>query len=134
MHALIEVNVNSPFCSTFDLKTILNISMARISMADRRYAHEVTMERVLDWTQQLYEKSKQEQFPFLEAYLYLAMFHWPTEWRNQQHFQMFPCAKVKDVIKEWKEAFQNNHPAQKEEEGKKPDRRKGTTLFFLGKG
>ena len=134
MHALIEQNVNSPFCNTFDLKTILNIAMARISKGDRRYQHDISMEKVLDWTQQLYDKSKQDQFPFLEAYLYLAMFNWPTEWRNQQHFQMFPCAKVKDVIKEWKEAFQNNHPAQKEEEGKKPDRRKGTTLFFLGKG
>ena len=134
MHALIEQNVSSPYCNTFDLKTILNVTMARVSKADRRCAHEVSMERVLDWTQQLYEKSKQDPFPFLEAYLYLAMFNWPTEWRNEQGFEMFPCSKVKDVIKEWKEAFQHNHPAQKEEEGRKPDRRKGTTLFFLGKG
>lgn len=62
------------------------------------------------------------------------MFNWPTEWRNQQGFDMVPCSRLKDIIKEWKEAFQNNHPAQKEAEGKQPDRRKGTTLFFLGQG
>ena len=134
MHSIIEVNVTSPFCNTFDLKTILNVTMARISM-DKRCARDIQLEKVLDWTQQLYEKSKQDLLPYLEAYLYLVMFNWPTDWRNQQRLEMFPCARIKDVIKEWKEAFQNIHPAQRaEEEGKKPDRRKGTTLFFLGQG
>ncbi|KAK7107827.1 sterile alpha motif domain-containing protein 9-like [Littorina saxatilis] len=134
MHKLIERNVDSPYCNAFDLKTILNITLARVSKADRRCLEEVPLERALDWTQQLYDKSKLDTFPYLEAFLYLVMFNWPTEWRNKQRFEMVPCSKIKDVIKEWKEAFQNNHPAQKEEEGKKPDRRKGTTLFFLGEG
>lgn len=133
IHSLIEQNVHSDFCNTFDLKTILNVTMARMSK-DKKLAQEIPLERVLAWTQELYDKSKDDLLPYLEAYLYLVMFNWPTEWRNCQSFEMFPCSKIKDIIMEWKEAFEKAHPAQKEEEGKKPDRRKGTTLFFLGQG
>ncbi|XP_076466731.1 sterile alpha motif domain-containing protein 9-like [Babylonia areolata] len=133
MHSILEKNVQSRFCSTFDLKTILNVTVARMSKG-KRCAQEITLETVLDWTHQLYDKSKQDALPYLEAYLYAVMFNWPTEWRRHQGFGMFPCMKIKDIIKEWKEAFEMVHPAQREEEGKKPDRRKGTTLFFLGQG
>ncbi|KAL8595343.1 hypothetical protein ACOMHN_020096 [Nucella lapillus] len=105
----------------------------RVKRKDNRFAKQIPLESVLDWTHELYDKSKHDVLPYLEAYLYLVMFNWPTEWRNCQHFELFPCSKIKDVIKEWKEAFEKAHPAQKEEEGKK-DRRKGTTLFFLGQG
>ncbi|XP_076444629.1 sterile alpha motif domain-containing protein 9-like [Babylonia areolata] len=134
MHSLIEKNVNSDYCTAFDLKTILNLTMARISQ-DESYAQRLSLGRVLEWTLDLYDKTKQDVIPYLEAYLYLVMFHWPTEWRLQQKLNLCPCNKIKDVIREWKAAFQNNHPAQKEQEGKKlMDRRKGTTLFFLGQG
>nr|KAG5704844.1 hypothetical protein BaRGS_001315 [Batillaria attramentaria] len=133
MYRLIEKNVKSPHCNAFDLRTILNITLARISL-DKRCAREISMDRILEWTSELYSKTKSEAASYLEAYLYLVMFHWPTDWRNRQGLQLSPCNKIKDVMKEWKAAFQNNHPAQKEEEGKKPDRRKGTTLFFLGQG
>ena len=134
MHKLIEKNVVSEFCIAFDLKTVLNLTMARISQ-DESYARSLPMERVLDWTLQLYEKTRKDTIPYLEAYLYLVMFHWPTEWRRQQNLKLCPSNMIKEVIREWKSAFQNNHPAQREEEGKKLiDRRKSTTLFFLGQG
>ena len=135
MHTLIEKNVSSYYCNAFDLKTVLNLTMARITQ-DRSYSRNLSVECVLDWTLRLYDcKTKQDATPYLEAYLYLVMFHWPTEWRIQQKLNLCPCNKIREVIKEWKAAFQNNHPAQKEEEGKKlADKRKGTTLFFLGQG
>ncbi|XP_070204023.1 sterile alpha motif domain-containing protein 9-like [Littorina saxatilis] len=134
MHALIEKNVLSNFCNAFDLKTILSLTMARISQ-DESCARRIPLECVLDWALQLYDKAKLEPLPYLEAYLYLVMLHWPTAWRVEQNLNLCPCNKIKEVIKEWKVAFQNNHPAQREEEGKKvADRRKSTTLFFLGQG
>jgi hypothetical protein len=132
LYKIIRENVKSPFCNTFDLKTILNIAMALISK--EKHSNKITVQDILGWTQQLYEKSKQDPMPYLEAYLYVVMFNWPTEWRNQEGFAMYPCSRVIDIIKEWKAAFLNNHPAQRESEGKQPDRRKGTTLFFLGEG
>ena len=134
MHTLIEKNVSSYYCNAFDLKTVLNLTVARITQ-DKRCAHRLSLECVLDWTVRLYDKTKQDTTPYLEAYLYLVMFHWPTEWRIQQKLNLCACSKIRDVIREWKVAFQTNHPAQKEEEGKKlVDRRRGTTLFFLGQG
>ncbi|PVD27994.1 hypothetical protein C0Q70_10571 [Pomacea canaliculata] len=147
MHKIIIKNVKSEFCNAFDLRTVLNLTLARISL-NKHYSREISMECMLDWTQKLYDKRNMDSHPslamherrhvdshpYLEAFLYFVMFHWPTDWRNSQNLPLCSCTKIKDVIKEWKSAFQNNHPAQIEGEGKKPDRRKGTTLFFLGEG
>ena len=131
MYNMMYANVSSDFCTTEDLRSLLNLTVARISV-DKNCAKAFSVESAMDWALQLYEKTASLPFPNVEACLYLIMFHWPTEWRKQAGLPLCPCKKIKEGIERWKQAFLDNHPAQKQR--KKPDRRKPTTLFFLGQG
>lgn len=136
MHSMIMENIKSEFCNAYDLEALLNLTVSLISDRVINCADRVIncgMQDVLKWTQMFYDFSKESPRPQLEAFLYLVMFNWPTEWRKEQHFHLCPGEKLKEVIKKWKHTFFEKHPAQSRDR-KKPDQRKATTLFFLGQG
>ena len=131
-YRLIMSNVSSQYCTADDLRTILDLTLAQISL-DRLRSQSFSMPNILKWTWKLFKMSSVHPRPYLEAYLYMVMFHWPTEWRKSQNLALCSCSQIKEIIMKWKEAFFTNHPAQSRDR-KKPDRRKATTLFFLGQG
>ena len=131
MYNMMYDNVLSDFCSADDFRSLLNLTVARISL-DKNCAQTFSVRHAMEWASHLYEKTASLPVPNVEACLYLIMLHWPTEWRKRENLPLCPCSKIKEGIAKWKEAFLENHPGQKQR--KKPDRRKATTLFFLGKG
>ncbi|KAL8586965.1 hypothetical protein ACOMHN_062376 [Nucella lapillus] len=129
MYNMMHANVHSDFCNAEDLRSLLNLTIAWVSV-DKTCAQVFSMSDAMMWALQLYDKMTQCHSK-VEACLYLIMLHWPTEWRKRNGLPLCACNKIKEGIENWKEAFPENHPALKR---KRPDRRKPTTLFFLGKG
>ncbi|XP_076444627.1 sterile alpha motif domain-containing protein 9-like [Babylonia areolata] len=130
MYDMIHANVSTDFCTAEDLRSLLNLTIARLSV-DRNCVQLLSVSDAMNWALHLYDKAMSFQQPNVEACLFLVMLHWPTDWRRQNNLPLCPCSKVKNCIERWKGAFRENHPAQKR---KRPDRHKPTTLFFLGKG
>ena len=132
MYSMLMKNISSEFCNADDLRGILNLTLVRISL-NRKCSSSFFMPEILKWTFKLLKMSAVYPRPYLEAFLYFVMFHWPTDWRKEQNLPLCSCSQLKEVIMKWKQAFIDNHPAQSKER-KRPDRRKATTLFFLGQG
>ncbi|XP_067676068.1 sterile alpha motif domain-containing protein 9-like [Haliotis asinina] len=129
-YKLMVENVNSPEANAFDFVAILNTSIAYNLMAEREQTS-ASFQQMLEWSNRLYElRNQQPTRPYLETFLYLVLFHLPTEDRHM--YQLCSSAKILEAVTQWKDAFYMNHPRQKD--GNRHFRKKDTTYFFLGNG
>ncbi|XP_071113175.1 sterile alpha motif domain-containing protein 9-like [Haliotis cracherodii] len=127
---LMVENVKSPQANAFDFVTILNTCIAYNGVADKEQTL-ASFQQMIEWSKSLYEcKIQQGTRPHLETFLYLVLFHLPTEDRHM--YNLCSSSRLLEAISQWKEAFYKNHPRQKD--GNRHFRKKDATYFFLGKG
>ncbi|XP_033754956.1 sterile alpha motif domain-containing protein 9-like [Pecten maximus] len=130
MFTHLKKNVVSDCTETFDTVMLISVALAmRIHNKNESIATKVP--HILDLTKRMYDTEcrSKNTFPYLEVFLYLVMFHWPTP--NRRGKNICPVGTIREAIKRWKLAFQTNHPRQRDEGN--PHRKKETTYFFLGK-
>ncbi|XP_060084570.1 sterile alpha motif domain-containing protein 9-like [Ylistrum balloti] len=86
---------------------------------------------ILELTKRLYDEecSSKRGHVYMEVFLFLMMFHWPTE--NRKEKSLCPVGTLRDAMVRWKCAFLKKHPHQRDD--RNPHRQKEATLFFLGK-
>ncbi|XP_071088873.1 sterile alpha motif domain-containing protein 9-like [Haliotis cracherodii] len=123
-------NVSSRWCSTFDLVTMLHIVLS-CHVCDLRNTANITYQNILDWSKQLYNRKQPEDSPYLETYVYLVLFHLPTVARVS-NFELCSEVTLQDALEQWKQTFSKKYP--KHDDQNRLGAKKGTTLFFLGKG
>lgn len=124
-------NVLSDNLEIFD---IVNLITVVIALKIKKQKHtKISYNELVRLSRKCYEKviSSKERRQYLEAYMYLVLFNWPTESRSKDII----CSidQLRDATKRWKEAFYENHPRLKERANKSHGKR-DTTIFFLGKG
>ncbi|XP_062579322.1 sterile alpha motif domain-containing protein 9-like [Saccostrea cucullata] len=121
-----------PHCiSLHDLITLIGACFIKNL---NRQGQEKEFRNILRWTSQAYDmaNSQKENHIYLEAYLFLVLFHWQTENRTVYANEMCPLQQVQDAIKKWKLAFNKKYTRQKDDIN--PYQRRETTFFYLGKG
>lgn len=118
----------------FSLPDLITLVSARVIRNLNSNGHEKEFIEILLWSKQAYEMaiSQKETHIYLEPFLYLVLFHWQTENRNKYAKEICPVQQVEDAIKQWKLAYNQKYPRQKDETN--PYQRKETTYFYLGKG
>ncbi|XP_071087481.1 sterile alpha motif domain-containing protein 9-like [Haliotis cracherodii] len=131
VYDLMKENVKSESCTGFDLVTILNTIIA-LHVAGSSKTASIPYSKILEWSNKLYNAKQPECRPYLETYLYLVLFHLPTDSRRLKGFNMCSEVKIQEALVRWREAFFTNYPKHRDLE--QFSRRKDTTLFFLGKG
>ncbi|XP_067662871.1 sterile alpha motif domain-containing protein 9-like [Haliotis asinina] len=131
VYDLMKENVNSESCTGFDLVTILNTVIA-LHVAGSSKTESIPYSNILEWSNRLYNAKQPEYRPYLETFLYLVLFHLPTDSRRAKGFNLCSEVRIKEALYRWKEAFFTNYPKHRDLE--QFSKRKDTTLFFLGKG
>lgn len=124
-------NVLSDNLEIFDIVILITVVIA---LKIRKEKHsKISYNELVRLSRKCYEKviSSKERRQYLEAYMYLVLFNWPTDSRSKEII----CSidQLRDATKRWKEAFYENHPRLKERANKSHGKRE-TTIFFLGNG
>lgn len=123
-------NVWSPCLEPFDIVLLISVALVR-RIIHKKESVTSKLPQTLELTKRLYDGercSKKEQ-AYLEVFLFLVMFHWPTE--NRKGKSLCPIGTLRDAIERWKLAFVEKYPRQRDDAN--PHRQKEATLFFLGK-
>ncbi|OWF34788.1 Sterile alpha motif domain-containing protein 9-like [Mizuhopecten yessoensis] len=123
-------NIESGCTEPFDTVMLVSVALA-LRIHNKNESVTAKVPHILELTKRMYDTECRSKngFPYLEVFLYLVMFHWPTPDRKGKN--ICPVGTMRDAIKRWKLAFQTNHPRQRDEGN--PHRKKETTYFFLGK-
>ncbi|XP_021343874.1 sterile alpha motif domain-containing protein 9-like [Mizuhopecten yessoensis] len=126
----LQANLGSENVEAFDIKSFISVALVMHITNVERCPY--PFEKLVELSKRLYtmQNESQEELPYLEVFLYLMMLHWPTECRK--HLPLYPIGKLPDAMKNWKIAFQRNHPRQMS--GNPYRMKRETTYFFLGKG
>ncbi|XP_005102074.2 sterile alpha motif domain-containing protein 9 [Aplysia californica] len=110
------------------LDSITTLIVSKICLRD------LTYENILTWSRNLYDIDKtlsvKNDRSYLESYLYLGLYHFPTE--ERQVYNLCPVYDLQKAFRKWQDAFKKNYPKHNQEEMVRM--RKETTLFFLGNG
>ncbi|XP_033729233.1 sterile alpha motif domain-containing protein 9-like [Pecten maximus] len=130
MFSHLTMNISSACPEPFDTVMLISVALA-MRIHSKKESVTTKIPNILDLTKRMYdtECKSENEFPYLEIFLYLVMFHWPTPSRKSKN--ICPVGTIREAIKRWKIAFQTNHPRQRDEGN--PHRKKETTYFFLGK-
>ena len=135
MFRIIGINIGKHTCNIFDIKTYMSLSLALHAMQDKRTPK---FERMVELSDKMYgmmasDDGSTTQNKNLEGFLYLFLFHWPTDSRRK--YKLFPVGKLQSAMGKWKASFQANHNhAARYHDGKTYRPQKETTHFFLGRG
>ncbi|XP_046354095.2 sterile alpha motif domain-containing protein 9-like [Haliotis rufescens] len=131
VYDLMKENVKAKACTAFDLVTILN-TVITLHIGESSKIAPIPYSKILEWSMKLYNAKQPDGRPYLETYLYLVLFHFPTESRKAQACNTCSEVKLQEAVNRWNEAFFTNYPKHRDLE--QFSRKKDTTLFFLGNG
>ncbi|KAL3862139.1 hypothetical protein ACJMK2_008129, partial [Sinanodonta woodiana] len=112
-----------------DLLIALGATLASLSNCLKELS--VDYRIVLKWSEKLYGLSFTGNRPYMEAYLYLIIFHWPT--RARSSLPLCHLDKLNIALNDMKHVYDRNHNVQPQKENYHrliPAK----TFFFLGKG
>lgn len=78
---------------------------------------------ILQYTKALVELQQSRDRPYIEAFMYLALYHWPLESRMRQHLaEMCSFDKLEKTCQDWKRAYDDRF------------KRNPTLYYVLGNG
>ncbi|XP_033755788.1 sterile alpha motif domain-containing protein 9-like [Pecten maximus] len=114
----------------FDIIILISVSIVRRIIYQKESVTS-KLPQILGLTKRLYdvECNSKSGHVYMEVFLFLMMFHWPTE--NRKDKDLCPIGTLRDAMGRWKLAFLKKHPRQRDD--RNPHRQKEATLFFLGK-
>lgn len=96
-------------------KTLL--SCGRVTVTSTEY------DDLLQYTKTLVDMQRSREKPYIEAFMYLALYHWPMESRTKQHlFHMCSFEYLQKACEEWAKAYNTRF------------KRSPTLYFVLGNG
>ncbi|VDI25344.1 Hypothetical predicted protein [Mytilus galloprovincialis] len=134
LYPILDMLLQNVLSDNLEIFDIVNLITVVIALKIKKEKHtKISYNELVRLSRKCYEKviSSKERRQYLEAYMYLVLFNWPTESRSKDII----CSidQLRDATKRWKEAFYENHPRLKELANKSHGK-KETTIFFLGKG
>ncbi|OWF34791.1 sterile alpha motif domain-containing protein 9-like [Mizuhopecten yessoensis] len=123
-------NVCSSFSEPFDTIILISVAIVR-RIIYLKESVTSKLPQILELSKRLYdvECSSKNGSVYMEVFLFLMMFHWPTQ--NRKERDLCPIGTLRDAMGRWKCAFLKKHPRQRDD--RNPHRQKEATLFFLGK-
>ena len=97
------------------LADLITLVSARVIRNLNSTEHEEEFIEILEFSKKAYDMaiSQKENHIYLEAFLFLVLFHWQTENRIKYAKHVCHVQQLEEAIKQWKLAYNQKYPRQK---------------------